>query len=428
MHRRLPLGWTALVSFVSHAVSHNAGFAVLTGGSVRMRMYSAFGLGMAEVAGVIAFAGLTFALGTAALGAGAFMTESAKIAPLLHLPAGVVSAAGWVIAALLAGYLLWTATARRPMAVGMWRVAAPGLSLSLAQVVVAAADLAFVAAALYVLLPLGGVVSYPAFLGLYVVATLVGILSHVPGGLGVFEGTLLLLLPEAPAASVLGAMLVFRLFYNLAPLVLAAVILAVFELVARRRHASPPKWAETLGPPLGGVLAFGAGAVLLLSGATELAPGMPAWLAEPAHLLGGAAGAVLLAAGWGLVRQERGAYRIALGALGAGAVLALLRGPDWGASAAMVAVAALLAAAEPLFREQGPAEAPPAGWAGAAASVVAVSFWLTLHGQHLGLAAAAQLFSFAPGTEAGRALRGETLSLLALTTAALTPLWPRGHG
>ena len=421
--RPLPGAWTGLVSFVSHAVSHNAGFAVLTGGSVRLRMYSTFGLSINEVAGVIAFAGLTFALGAAVLAGGAFILEGAAVARLLHLPPQVVGAVGWSAAVVLAAYLAWTGVAGRPFAIGSWRFATPSLGLSLAQILVAATDLALVAGALYLLLPVGEALSFPAFVGLYVVATLVGILSHVPGGLGVFEGTLILMLPAASPNEVLGAMLVFRVFYNLLPLVLAAVVLAVFELVQRRKRLTqPPEWLESLGPALCSVLVFGAGAVMLLGGALARSPDMPLWLAEPAHLLGNGAGVVMLVAAWGLVRQSRSAWRLAMAALMAGVWLTLLRGPDWLGATFPAAALAALATAAPLFHRDD-AEAPlPWGWLGAAAAVVLVAFWLTSLGH-------AQFPGFFAADHAGaRALRGEVVAAAALAAAWIGLRFPAARG
>ncbi|MDA8230334.1 MAG: lysylphosphatidylglycerol synthase domain-containing protein [Magnetospirillum sp.] len=420
LRRSLPVGWTSLISFVSHAVSHNAGFAMLTGGSVRLRMYSSFGLSLPEVAGVVAFAGLAFGLGVSALGAGAFIAEGDKMARLLHLPPPLLTGLGWLVAALLLCYLGWTGLARRPLSVGGWRVEVPSLGVSLGQMAVAATDLALVSAALYLLLPDGGGMSYPAFVGIYVVATVAGIISHVPGGLGVFEGALAILLPDMGTGPLLAALLVFRGFYNLAPLLLAALVLAVFELIQRYRHASGPAWVTALGPALGAVLVFGAGTVLLLSGAVERAAALPQWLAEPAGMAAGAVGGVLLAAAWGVSRQNAESARLALGALALGAALALARGPDWVTAALLAAAAAVIAAAGPLF----PRPAPPAdggipwGWTGAAAAVVVLSVWLTLHGGREGWRAAARLFSFAAGDTAAPALRAELAAAVALATAA----------
>lgn len=414
--RPVPFGWTMLISFVSHAVSHNAGFAVLTGGSVRLRMYSAFGLGMAEVGGVMAFAGLTFALGVAALASAAFITEGALVAPLLRLPVGLITGLGIVLASILGLYFSWTALAKRSVAVGMWRLATPSVSLAIGQILVAAADLALVAGSLYLLLPLSGTgLSYPAFVGLYVVATIAGTISHVPGGLGVFEGALVLLLPGISAEAILAALLVFRVFYNLLPLVLAALVLAVFELVQRRRHAPEPEWAANLGPALAALLVFGCGAVLLVTGAVSPTVGLPNWMAEPAHLLSGAVAAILLMLSWGLVRQADWSHKLAMAALALGAVLALMRGPDWLTAAMLAGSAAILAAAGPLFRRTGENwDSLPLGWVGAAGAVVAGAVWLTWHGDTQAL----NVMSFATDDEGARAMRSNLMAVLALATAA----------
>ena len=54
------------------------------------------------------------------------------------------------------------------------------------------------------------------------------IASHVPGGIGVLESIVLSLLP---GASVLAALLMFRVVYYLAPLALGLALLALSEIV-----------------------------------------------------------------------------------------------------------------------------------------------------------------------------------------------------
>lgn len=411
--RSLPLSWTLLISFVSHAVSHNAGFAVLTGGSVRLRMYSTFGLGVAEVGGIVAFAGLSFGLGVVALSSAAFVIEGARIAPLLHLPPAMVAGLGWAGLVLLVAYFLWTALARRPLAFAGWRLATPSLPLALGQIAVAATDLALVSGALYLLLPLqGSGIGYAGFVGIYVVATIAGTLSHVPGGLGVFEGALTLLLP-GDAAPILAALLVFRVFYNLVPLVTAALVLAVFELVQRRRHVAEPEWVLGLGPALGAALVFAAGVLLLWSG-TGVGSDLPALLAEPAHLVSGGCGGLLLVLSWGLLRQSRQAYVLALPTLALGALLALMRGPDWPAAGFLALAAAALAAASPLFvRRHEDGEVIPWGWVGAAAAVILGGAWLVWHGDPR----AWRLLAFGPEAEAARTLRADLMAAIAVAAA-----------
>ncbi|HLO75617.1 MAG TPA: lysylphosphatidylglycerol synthase domain-containing protein [Magnetospirillum sp.] len=416
IRRSLPVASTMLVSFVSHAVSHNAGFAVLTGGSVRLRMYATFGLGLADVGGIVAFAGLSFGLGVAIVASTAFIVEGARLAPLLKLPPTVVTGLGWCGLGLLAAYFTWTAAARRPLAIGRWRLATPSLPLAGGQVAVAAADLALVAAALYLLLPMDGTgISYPAFVGLYVVATTAGTLSHVPGGLGVFEGALTILIP-APAAEILAALLVFRVFYNLVPLCLAALILAVFELVQRTRHMPQPAWVEGLGPALAALLAFVGGLLLLWSGAGTNAPSSDApWMAESTHILSGGVGGVLLVLPWGLMAQTRWSYRLAVTTMVCGAVLALMRGPDWAVAAALALAAAALAAAAPLFRaESCEGQAIPWGWLGASTAVLVGATWMAWRavGQE------APLATYLTAAADGRFLRTTVTAVLTFIAAA----------
>lgn len=413
IRRPLPVASTLLISFVSHAVSHNAGFAVLTGGSVRLRMYATFGLGIAEVGGIVAFAGVSFALGVGALAATAFIVEADRLAPLLHLPPPVLRIVGWGGCALLTAYFAWTAVASRPISLWRWRVATPSLPLAIGQITVAATDLCLVAGTLYLLLPMDGTgISYPAFVGLYVVATTAGTLSHVPGGLGVFEGALTLLIP-ASTAEVLAALLVFRVFYNLVPLALAALVLAVFEVVQRTRHADQPAWILGLGPALAALLAFVCGMVLLWPHA-GLATTLPVWIAEPAHLLSGAVGGVLLTMPWGLTRQMRWGYRLSLAAMVAGAVLALMRGPSWTVAAILGFAVAALVAAAPLFHHAEPDdEIIPWGWLGASAAVLAGTAWLAWRGP----SPDATLQSYAAMLD-GRPLRATLIAATAMIVAS----------
>ena len=82
LNRPLPYRRTALASFCGYAASHNLGMALLSGGGVRFRLYSAFGLTPLEIAGVVGFCGLTYWMGLAALG-GLYLLAAGAI-PLPH--------------------------------------------------------------------------------------------------------------------------------------------------------------------------------------------------------------------------------------------------------------------------------------------------------------------------------------------------------
>lgn len=369
--RPVGLGRTLLVSFISHAISHNMGFAALTGGGIRYRMYAASGLTIGDVAAVVMFCGVTFLLGASALAAGALMLEADRLEPVLGLPAAVSRAAGLAVVALLVAWLWW-GRVRRPLRLWRWSLAVPRPATTLAQLAVAAADLAFAAAALYVLLPPEASISYPAFVGLYVVANLSGVAAHVPGGLGVFETVILLLVPEAAPDAVLGALLVFRLIYHLAPLAIAVVMLAIHEGLGRWRAIA----LREMTPAAGAVMAFAGGAVLLLD--TALGGGIATPLAQVAHQGSVLAGTGLLLLARGLNRRLARAHRGALALLAAGAAFTLLRGgpPTLALIAAAMAVA--LVADRKAFYRHAPLlghDFPPAWVAGVVVMVLA-QVWL----------------------------------------------------
>ena len=109
---------------------------------------------------------------------------------------------------------------------------------SLAQLVIGSLDMALAAAVLWVLLPPTGM-SFAAFLGLFMIAQMIGVGSQVPGGLGVFEALMMHVMEDrAGEPQVLSALLVFRLVYFIIPLAIAAAWLGWHELQVRRKAKS----------------------------------------------------------------------------------------------------------------------------------------------------------------------------------------------
>ncbi len=325
--RRLSAGRILLISFVSHAVSHTAGFATLTGGAIRYRLYSAVGLSAAEVAGVVAFCSLTFGLGACSLAALALLAEPTLLSSVLRFPAGLLRALGAFLAVAVGGYVLWGALSPRPLSIFGRSYAVPRPHTAGLQIAVAASDLALAAAALFVLLPEALRPSYPAFLGAYVVANLLGLLAHVPGGLGVFDAAILVLTPGAPPDVVLGALLLFRCLYQLLPLSLAALLLLGYELLERlpnvgHRLGRP---FDELGPPLLAMLVFATGAVTLF---VQAAPAAMVSAGRTAMAMAEAAiGAILMVLARGLNRRDRRARLAAVACMALLAAVGLARDP-----------------------------------------------------------------------------------------------------
>ncbi|HEX6059614.1 MAG TPA: hypothetical protein VFZ11_11425 [Gemmatimonadaceae bacterium] len=251
VRRPLPYRRIALASFVNYAVSQTLGFPLLTGGSVRYRLYSGWGLGPAQVASVVAFASLSFWLGVLLLGGlGLLLGAPRELAAMLRLSPPAQRIVGLAALSVVGAYLWWTVAGSRILRLGTWRLLRPSARLGLSQLAVAAVDWMLAASVLYVLLPPSLGISFPAFLAVFLVAFVSGIASNVPAGLGVFETVFLLLLPEdASHAAVLGALVAYRALYYLLPLLVALTLLGAHEVrLARRERTGLP---ETRTPPIG---------------------------------------------------------------------------------------------------------------------------------------------------------------------------------
>jgi uncharacterized membrane protein YbhN (UPF0104 family) len=232
----VPYRAAALAGFTSYSVGHNVGASVLTGGAVRYRIYSAWGLNAVDVAKICFVAGLTFWLGNAAvLGLGiSYHPEAAS--EVNKLPVWFNQIAAILILVALTAYVAWVW--KRPRLVGRerWTVTLPGGPLTLLQIVIGIIDLACCSLAMYVLMPNDPSLDFVTVAVIFVSATLLGFASHSPGGLGVFDAAMLVGLAHLDREELLAGMLLFRVLYYLAPFALSIVILVTRELIVGARY------------------------------------------------------------------------------------------------------------------------------------------------------------------------------------------------
>ena len=394
-----------LSSSLSYGISQTLGFPLLTGNAVRIRFWSAWGLSTEEMARAAASVSATFTVGIITVCGAALLIEPAGTLQLLHLPDVLSRTAGALLLGLTVTYLVWAARrSGTPIRIAGWEFPVPSLRFAAAQVALAILDWFAASLVLYVLLPSGDLVAFVPFLGVFVLAQTVGVLSHVPGGLGVFETLMVLALkPLIPAQETLVALLAYRAVYYLVPFVAAVVTLLALELVRQRERvpvllgrtqatiASVSHWARVLQPLLPtamGTSTFLGGVILLFSGATPPAHGrmrtltrvLPLGLVEFSHFAASIVGVGLLILGWALRRRLDAAWGLTVTLLCIGIVSSLLKGLDYEEAIALGAVLlVILPARSAFYRKTALTSEPLApGWIAGIIAVVGASVWVGL--------------------------------------------------
>ena len=249
--KEIPYRIAALAGFTSYSVGHNVGATVFTGGAVRYRIYSAWGLDAIEVAKICFVAGLTFWLGNAAVLGLGITYEPEAASAIDQLPPWLNRAFGIAILVVLASYVSWVWSAPRLLGRGGWEVKLPNGPTTLLQIAIGILDLACCAFAMYMLMPDQPNIDFVTLAVIFVTATLLGFASHSPGGLGVFDATMLVALWQFDKEDLLAGLLLFRLLYYLVPFALALTLLGIREATIGLRAPGtlpPPQTVEAAAP------------------------------------------------------------------------------------------------------------------------------------------------------------------------------------
>jgi len=339
----LPLRQVMLAAFTGFAVSNSVGHALLSGGSMRYRFYSGWGLNGIDIARVVLCSTLTYFIGSGTLLLVCFLLPSTHELTLRNAGSAPLSMIITVVGALLAAYWIVVLVRKQPIRLRDTEVHLPGPRLTLLQQLLGSADLMLAALVLYVLLSARIDIPLPLFLGAYMLAQWLGLFSQVPGGLGVFEASFLFLLaPQYPAAELTGALVVYRVIYYWLPLTVAGAMLLIYEIrqhdVLRRRITQVPLTVLRHGiPQVFSILLVLAGMVLLLSGTL---PGdaerlewlndiLPLPVMEISHLAGSVIGLLLLGLSRAVRLRLNSAYQATIFLLLAGIVVSLAKGFDY---------------------------------------------------------------------------------------------------
>jgi hypothetical protein len=230
--KHVPYRIAALSSFTSYSIGHNIGATVFTGGAIRFRIYSDYGLNAIDVAKICFLSGLTFWLGNIFVLSIGMVIHPDAASSMDQLPAAVNRLIALGGLAAIGGYFVWLSMGEKRRELGQkgWKVVLPSAPLTLVQVLIGVVDLGFCATAMYLLMPANPPIDFMSLAVVFILATLLGFASHAPGSIGVFDAAMLVALPEFGREQLLATLLVFRILYFMIPFGIAISIMGTREL------------------------------------------------------------------------------------------------------------------------------------------------------------------------------------------------------
>lgn len=337
--RSLPARTVILGGFLGYAVGNTVGLSALSGGAVRYRVYSALGLGLPEIAKISGFVAVASGVGATMIGLAALAVHPDALRSVLPLHPDMVRI-GAITGFVLANALIWYGSfAGLHLGIGRFVMRIPRPTEIASQMLITTVDMLMGAMVLYFLLG-PSAIGFVPFLAVYLAAMMAGIISHVPGGVGVFETVVIAALPrEVSVTDAAAALLLYRMIYYIAPFLIALLILAVAE--GRRLWTGGVSGvglqiAAGLVPLAMGAVVMAAGALMMLAPmipaardiARDAEAALPVGLIEAGALLSSALGAMLVLIAQGLLRRLSGAWWLTMVALATGVGTALLDGYD----------------------------------------------------------------------------------------------------
>ncbi|WP_339115026.1 bifunctional lysylphosphatidylglycerol flippase/synthetase MprF [Thioclava sp. GXIMD2076] len=363
--RKLPLPIVLAGSFLGYSIGNTVGAGPVTGGAVRYRIYSAMGLSAFDIAGISLFCSLSFGIGATLLGLGALAWHPHALGAVIAVPAHWIR---WgAIAFVLFSLVILTIMAWRRSGVNLRGISLqmPGPALSLGQFFFTAAETILSAATLYILLP-ADQIGFATFLAVFSAAVMAGVLSHVPGGVGVFETVIVAALPHAiPPQEIAAGLLLYRFIYYILPFTLALAMLALGELRFVRHKITGPlvplfQVGRALTPLAISAMTFVIGGVLMILPllppaapmVDDLANMLPRIFLEGGVLISSAIGACLVVLAHGLLRRLSGAWWMTQAALLVALLASLPHRGHYGPSLVLVAACAILLATRREFHRR----------------------------------------------------------------------------
>ncbi|HLT99500.1 MAG TPA: lysylphosphatidylglycerol synthase domain-containing protein [Burkholderiaceae bacterium] len=236
----LPWWQCMKVAFISYAFTMN--FSAAVGGlAMRLRLYGKYGLAPGEIMRIMGLSITTNWIGYCMLAGLIFASGAIKPPGEWGIGGGWLRVVGGLLVVVALAYLALSAfSKRRSWKIRDHTIELPDLRTAVLQVALSMVNWSIMGLIVYILMP--GEIAYPTILGCLLVGAIVGSVAHIPGGLGVTEYVFITLLsPELPRHQVLGAILVYRALYYIAPVLVAG---AWYLLMEARSSTQPSHGTE----------------------------------------------------------------------------------------------------------------------------------------------------------------------------------------
>lgn len=351
----VPLASVALGGFLGYAIGNTIGISALSGGAVRYRIYAALGLDGYDVAAISSFAAIACGIGATIIGLGALAVHPGALEGITTIDPALMRIGAIAGLVLTLGIVVLMAVRGSRLRLGRFMLRAPGLVDVARQLVFTFVDILTAALALYILLP-SGALPFSTFLAVFSIALMIGVASHVPGGVGVFEGVVIAALPASVALSeAVTGLLLFRLIYFLLPFLLALALLSLTEAWTASTRAGPViarlspivRAGQSVVPLAMGTLVLGSSLYMMFASvlrAPDIIAGdtLPLVLIESGAMLSSILGSVLVVLATGIYRRSHAAFWLVFVALGVGMVTAYLHARDIDRAVILGAMALLL--------------------------------------------------------------------------------------
>lgn len=334
----------ALGGFLGYALGNTIGLSAVSGGAVRYRIYSALGLDAYDVATISTFAAVSYGVGATLIGLAALAIHPVALMDLVAWSPGTLRWTAIALCLVMIGTGAVIARRGGALRIGQFTLAAPTGPDMLRQVLITFSDVFMAALVLHLLLPTGSL-PFANMLAVYAVATMVGVASHVPGGIGVFESVVIAALPASvPLNDAVTALLLYRLIYFLLPFMVALVVLSLTEVWGAAGGRLPqiaglaPMVAagRSLIPIATGTLVLASGIFMMFAGVLpnpnltveELETLLPLAMVEGGPMVSSILGSLLAVLSIAVFHRSRLAYWLVMGALVAGIALAAVKTQD----------------------------------------------------------------------------------------------------